>query len=74
MVIIETLRCQREYFDTPKKEILSSGHRYAVVHSGKVHYYDSEKSLYIAYPSLSPNAGQMFGTYEKSVLKNLAGN
>jgi hypothetical protein len=64
MVHLETLHRQEEDYEKHKKEILSSGHRYAVipVFSVSVEYFDSRESLYEKHPYFNPSGPHLYGT------------
>lgn len=62
MVHLETMRSQHNFYMEHRKEILTSGHRYAVIDGNQVHYFDSEKSLYRKHPYFKPSAEAVYGT------------
>ena len=64
MVNVETMRRQNDFFESHRKEILSSGHRFAVIpiFGGEVEYFDSRNSLYEKHPYLNPSGPHLYGT------------
>jgi len=62
MVHLPTLENQREYFQKNEEEILNSGHRFAVVETNSVNYFDNSEELYKEHPYFCPGSEPIYGT------------
>lgn len=68
MVHLDSIRRMDRTYREHKKEILSSGHRFAVISGwGEIDYFDSRSELYEAHPCFSPDAEPIFGTLPKLI-------
>ena len=61
MTSLDFIRRRQENYTTHEKEILSSGHRYAVVDDHKIEYFDDINKVYKKRPNLNPKSAPTFG-------------
>ncbi|MEX0920409.1 MAG: hypothetical protein WDZ69_02390 [Candidatus Pacearchaeota archaeon] len=55
MVHLPTIQERERNYRENKSEILSSGHRFAVIGPNSIEYFDDKKSLYEEHPYFQPN-------------------
>lgn len=67
MVHLESIRRMEEFYEAHKDEILASGHRFAVVETGNVSYFDSRDDLYKAHPYFNPQSPRLIGQLPRLV-------
>ena len=67
MVHLETMQRQERFYQQHKREILESGHKFAVIYNDQINYFDTEKSLYRKHPYFRLGAEPVYGTLPKLV-------
>ena len=61
MVHLESMKEMSKFYEDHKSEILTSGHRFAVVENGRISYFDSREELYGAHPHFNPQFPKLIG-------------